>query len=64
MKKLFVSSSIIMALVMMFSLVTSAATAFKDIPTSYYAHTEISDLVNRGVIKGFADNTLDRKSVV
>lgn len=57
MKKLFVSSSIIMALVMMFSLVTSAATAFKDIPTSYYAHTEISDLVNRGVIKGFADNT-------
>jgi len=35
----------------------AAGPSFKDVPSSYYAHTEITDLVNRGVIKGFADNT-------
>lgn len=35
----------------------AAGTSFKDVPSSYYAYTEITDLVNRGVIKGFADNT-------
>jgi hypothetical protein len=36
----------------------SAATqSFQDVPTSYYAHKEITDLVNRGVINGYSDGT-------
>lgn len=35
----------------------AAAKAFKDVPTTYYAHKEIMDLVNRGVINGFSDGT-------
>lgn len=34
-----------------------AASKFKDVPNSYYAINEISSLVQKGVIKGFADDT-------
>lgn len=37
---------------------TKASTkAFKDVPASYYAHKEIMNLVDRGVINGFSDGT-------
>lgn len=35
----------------------AATTSFKDVSSSYYAHKEIMDLVDRGVINGFSDGT-------
>lgn len=35
----------------------AASKSFKDVSANYYAHTEIMELVDRGVIKGFSDNT-------
>lgn len=37
--------------------VDAASTAFRDVPTTYYAHKEITDLVGREVINGFSDGT-------
>ena len=35
--------------------VEAAAKSFTDVPTSYYAHKEITELVSLGVINGFSD---------
>ena len=35
----------------------AATKKFKDVPGSYYAHMEIMNLVDRGVINGFSDGT-------
>lgn len=57
-KKLFIAA---LALSIATSVIVQPAEAvglsFKDVPSGYYAHPEITNLVNRGVIKGFADNT-------
>lgn len=41
-----------------------AASTFKDVPTNYYVYKEINELVAKGVIKGFADNTFRPKNTV
>lgn len=35
----------------------AAQQTFKDVPDNYYAHTEITNLVDRGIIKGFSNGT-------
>lgn len=37
--------------------IEASSLEFKDVPTNYYAHKEITNLVERGVIKGFGDGT-------
>lgn len=57
MKKLLMVFISVIVLLLMATPSGDAASTFKDVPSSYYAYKEITSLVSKGVIKGFADNT-------
>ena len=51
---------IIIAAILFFVLIASpslAASTFKDVPENYWAHTEITALADKGIIKGHTDGT-------
>lgn len=57
MKKFLLLNLVVMLLVSMFPINSSAATSFKDVPSSHWAYNNINNLVEKGYMSGISSTT-------
>lgn len=63
-KKLFVSGALVSTLLLSSGINSNAAINFKDLPSDYFAETQLEYLVNNNVINGYSDGTFKPNAMV